>query len=210
VGEACGIARERVDAAKNRFLPAIRAGLQDAPIRGRITMSGYEGSELLVARLLVESGADVRYVGTALPRTVWSEPDREWLEARGVRVQYRASLEQDLAAMQEFEPDLAIGTTPVVQKAKELATPGLYFTNLISARPLMGAAGAGALSPVVGGALASRHRFDTMRSFFDGVGEGDAAGVWEEVPEARPAFRARHAKQNARAAARRADVEEPV
>ena len=69
------------------------------------------------------------------------DPDREWLEAQGVHVQYRASLEQDLAAMHEFEPDLAIGTTPVVQKAKEPAIPALYFTNLISARPLIGAGG---------------------------------------------------------------------
>ncbi|MEY4010269.1 MAG: hypothetical protein RLZZ93_961, partial [Actinomycetota bacterium] len=114
-----------------------------------ITMSGYEGSELLVARLLVESGADVRYVGTACPRTRWSDPDREWLEARGVHVQFRASLEQDLAAMEEFSPDLAIGTTPVVQAAKEQMIPALYFTNLISARPLMGPAGAGSLAQVI-------------------------------------------------------------
>jgi chlorophyllide a reductase subunit Y len=33
--------------------------------------------------------------------------------------------------------DLAIGTTPIVQAAKEARIPGLYFTNLISARPLM-------------------------------------------------------------------------
>ncbi len=75
---------------------------RSTPIKGRITLSGYEGSELLVARLLVESGADVRYVGTACPRTPWSDADREWLEAKGVHVQYRASLEQDLAAMREF------------------------------------------------------------------------------------------------------------
>jgi len=43
-------------------------------------------------------------------------------------------------------PDLAIGTTPVVQKAKAKATPALYFTNLISARPLFGVAGAGSLA----------------------------------------------------------------
>jgi 3,8-divinyl chlorophyllide a/chlorophyllide a reductase subunit Y len=30
------------------------------PIKGRITLSGYEGSELLVARLLIESGAECR------------------------------------------------------------------------------------------------------------------------------------------------------
>ena len=42
-----------------------------SPIDARITVSGYEGSELLVARLLIESGADVPYVGTACPRTPW-------------------------------------------------------------------------------------------------------------------------------------------
>ena len=120
-----------------------------------------------MARLLIESGADVRYVGTACPRTEWSNPDREWLEAKGVHLQYRASLEQDLAAMHEFKPDLAIGTTPVVQKAKELAIPALYFTNLISARPLMGAAGAGSLAQVVNAALANQSRFDEMKAFFE-------------------------------------------
>ena len=58
-----------IDAAKNKWLPAIRGVLAANPIKARITVSGYEGSELLVARLLVESGADVRYVGTACPAT---------------------------------------------------------------------------------------------------------------------------------------------
>ena len=89
-------------------------------IKGRITLSGCEGVELLVARLLIESGADVLYVGTACARTPWSEPDREWLESKGVAVKYRASLEDDCAAMEGFRPDLAIGTTPVVQKGKHL------------------------------------------------------------------------------------------
>ena len=84
IGEACGVAADKIDAAQNQFLPAIRAALAAKPIKGRITLSGYEGSELLVARLLVESGADVRYVGTACPRTRWSDADREWLEAKGV------------------------------------------------------------------------------------------------------------------------------
>jgi 3,8-divinyl chlorophyllide a/chlorophyllide a reductase subunit Y len=46
-----------------------QGALAAKPIKGRITLSGYEGSELLVARLLIESGADVPYVGTACPRT---------------------------------------------------------------------------------------------------------------------------------------------
>ena len=136
----------QIDAAKNQWLPAIKGALARTPIKGRVTVSGYEGSELLVARLLIESGADVPYVGTACPKTPWSAPDLEWLQARGVRVQYRASLEQDIDAVREFKPDLAIGTTPVVQAAKQCAIPSLYFTNLISARPLMGPMGAGSLA----------------------------------------------------------------
>jgi len=194
IGAACGVAQDRIDAAKNKFLPAIAGALANTPIKGRITLSGYEGSELLVARLLVESGADVPYVGTACPKTQWSDPDREWLESRGVRVQFRASLEQDIAAVEEFGPDLAIGTTPVVQHAKERSIPSLYFTNLISARPLMGPAGAGSLAQVINAALANKARFDTMTAFFDGVGTGHATGVWEDTPQDRPEFKARYAK----------------
>jgi chlorophyllide a reductase subunit Y len=200
IGEACGISADAVAAAQNRFLPAIRGALAAMPIKGRVTVSGYEGSELLVARLLIESGADVPYVGTACPRTRWSDPDRDWLEANGVRVQYRASLEQDLAAVEEHGPDLAIGTTPVVQHAKAKGTPALYFTNLISARPLMGPAGAGSLATVVNAAIAGKDRMASMKRFFDGVGEGHAAGQWHDVPVDRPDFKARYAAKRLAAA----------
>ena len=198
VGAACGVAQGLTDAAKNRILPAIEGALAAKPIRGRITVSGYEGSELLVARLLIESGAEVPYVGTACPRTKWSDPDREWLESKGVRVQFRASLEQDIAAVQEFGPDLAIGTTPVVQHAKEASIPGLYFTNLISARPLMGPAGAGSLAAVVNAALGNQARFDRMSAFFKGVGTGYASGIWEDTPQDRPEFKAKYARKVAK------------
>jgi 3,8-divinyl chlorophyllide a/chlorophyllide a reductase subunit Y len=195
IGSACSIAQDKVDAAKNRVLPAIAGALAKQPIKGRITVSGYEGSELLVARLLIESGAEVPYVGTACPRTRFSDADREWLEEKGTRVAYRASLEHDLAAVDEFHPDLAIGTTPIVQKAKQLAIPALYFTNLISARPLMGPAGAGSLAQVVNAALASQPRFEAMKDFFAGVGEGHTAGIWEEVPQDKPEFRAEYKRR---------------
>ena len=206
IGTAANVAQDKIDAAKNRFLPIIKGALAKTPIKGRITLSGYEGSELLVARLLVESGADLRYVGTACPRTVWSESDRDWLEARGVHVQYRASLEQDLAAMHEFKPDLAIGTTPVVQAAKQASIPSLYFTNLISARPLMGPAGAGSLAQVVNAAIGNKARFDQMSAFFGDVGKGHASGVWEAshgVPQDRPEFKAETKRQLQKQLARR-------
>ena len=185
IGDAAGASAADIAKARDAVLPAIRGALAASRISGRITLSGYEGSELIVARLLVECGADLRYVGTACPRTPQSDADRDWLEARGVLVRYRASLEHDLAAFREFKPDLAIGTTPVVQHAKSAGTPALYFTNLISARPLMGPAGPGSLAAVVNAALASKPRFDAMRSFFEGVGEGASAGIWPEAPRPR-------------------------
>ncbi|QFS84752.1 light-independent protochlorophyllide reductase subunit N [Roseivivax sp. THAF40] len=200
VGAAFSVERAKIDAAKAAMLPAIKAALAANPVEGKITLSGYEGSELLVARLLIESGADVPYVGTACPKTRFSKADAEWLEAHGCRVQYRASLEDDLAAMNFHKPDLAIGTTPIVQKAKELGVPGLYYTNLISARPLMGVAGAGSLAEVVNAAIAGKARMDKMRDFFEGVGAQDTAGVWEGAPNLRPDFRAQHQKKLDKAA----------
>jgi chlorophyllide a reductase subunit Y len=207
IGKAANVPTAKIEAAKQRFLPMIEAALARTPIKGRITVSGYEGSELLVARLLIESGAEVPYVGTAAPRTRWSDPDREWLEARGVAVRFRASLEQDMMAVDAFKPDLAIGTTPIVQKAKQKAIPSLYFTNLISARPLMGVAGAGSLATVVNAALGNRDRFDRMSAFFDGVGQGDTAGVWEKPPVDRPDFKAKYRKQVEAAAKKRKSEE---
>ena len=201
VADTFGISKKSAAAAKNAVLPAIADALSGARIKGRVTLTGYEGSELIVARLLVESGAEVRYVGTACPKTKWSDPDREWLEAHGVEVNYRASLEQDLAAVEEFKPDVAIGTTPVVQKAKEMAVPALYFTNLISARPLLGPAGAGQLGQILNAAIANKSRFDTMKAFFEGTGAGDTAGVWEDTPKINTAFREKNARKRARAAA---------
>ena len=200
IGDAFGLSKTQVAASQNAFLPAIKGALSDAQIDGTITVSGYEGSELLVARLLIEGGANVPYVGTACPKTPWNTADAEWLEAKGAQVKFRVSLEDDCSAMEAIRPNLAIGTTPVVQKAKELGVPGLYFTNLISARPLMGPAGAGSLVEVVKAAMAGKDRMDKMRDFFEGVGTGDTAGVWEGDPNLRPDFRAAHQKKLDKAA----------
>jgi chlorophyllide a reductase subunit Y len=82
-----------------------------------------------------------------------------------------------------------------VQAAKERGTPALYFTNLISARPLMGAAGAGSLAEVVNAAIAGKDRMDRMTEFFEGVGAGDTAGVWEGDPNVREDFRRQQQKK---------------
>ena len=195
IGRATGMP---ADAAKARALPAIRGVLEANPINARITVSGYEGSELLVARLLVEAGAEVPYVGTACPRTEWSDPDRDWLQARGTHVQYRASLEQDMSAMREVKPDLALGTTPLVQAAKEMGVPALYFTNMVSARPLFGPAGAASLASIVAAQTRGRERFGRMVSFFEGVGTAEGAGYgFTGKPVEPPGFRDRQRRQRA-------------
>ncbi|MCH2163747.1 MAG: chlorophyllide a reductase subunit Y [Marinovum sp.] len=195
IGDAFGLPEVQVGAAQNAFIPAIQGALAAAPIDGTITVSGYEGSELLVARLLIESGANVPYVGTAAPNTDWNKDDADWLISKGAKVKFRASLEDDCAAMEAVKPHLAIGTTPVVQKGKELGIPSLYYTNLVSARPLMGPAGAGSIAEVMNAAIAGKERLNHMREFFDGVGEGDAAGVWEGTPNVNERFRAANVRR---------------
>lgn len=88
----------------------------------------------------------------------------------------------------------------MVQHAKERSIPALYFTNLISARPLMGAAGAGSLATVINAALGNRDRFARMSAFFEGVGTGHATGVWEDTPQERPEFKAKFAARRVAAA----------
>lgn len=198
IGEAAEVPSAQVEAAIAAILPAIRGALAKSPINATVTVSGYEGSELLVARLLIESGATVPYVGTACPRTPWSEPDRAWLESRGCEVQYRASLEQDLAAVHSHRPQLAIGTTPLVQACKERAIPALYFTNLISARPLMGPAGAGSLAQVINGAIANQARFDTMREFFGDTGRATAPVSGQIHPRCAPSSAPTRAARSSR------------
>jgi chlorophyllide a reductase subunit Y len=75
VGRVAIVSACLVDAAKAKLLLAVSAALARSPIKGRITLLGYERSELIVGRLLVESGADLRYVGTATPRTRFSDAD---------------------------------------------------------------------------------------------------------------------------------------
>jgi chlorophyllide a reductase subunit Y len=59
----------------------------------------------------------------------------------------------------------------------------------------MGPAGAGSLGQVVNAAIANKGRMDGMKEFFEGVGTGDTAGIWEGAPNLRPDFRASHQKK---------------
>ena len=58
---------------------------------------------------------------------------------------------------------------------------------------------------MVNAALGNKARFDEMRDFFDGVGTGHAAGVWEDMPKDRPEFREHASASCARRQARKAE-----
>ena len=53
----------------------------------------------------------------------------------------------------------------------------------------------GSLAEVINAAIAGKARMDHMKEFFEGVGHGDTAGVWEGDPNLRPDFRAQHQKK---------------
>ncbi|MFN3578597.1 MAG: chlorophyllide reductase subunit Y, partial [Tabrizicola sp.] len=69
--------------------------------------------------------------------------------------------------------------------------------------------GAGSLAQVVTAAMGNRTRMQGMKAFFEGVGTGDSAGIWEGAPNLRPDFRAIHQKKLDKAA-RAARAEEMI
>ena len=175
IGAACGVAgRHGSTRPRPSSCRRSRRALAATPIKGRITLSGYEGSELLVARLLVESGADVRYVGTACPRTRWSRPTTaNGSRRRASQVQYRASLEQDCAAMRRIRARPRDRHDAGRAEGQGARDPGALLHQ-----PDLGAAADGrrparARSPRSSTPRsASKGRFDAMREFFEGVGDG--------------------------------------
>ena len=107
-----------------------------APQLGRLAVRTELGwLSVRTGEILIESGADVPYVGTACPKTAQSRADCDWLEAKGVKVKFRASLEDDLAAMEAIKPDLAIGTTPANDQM-DMAGAAITMVCVMSERRL--------------------------------------------------------------------------
>ena len=58
LGDTFNIKKD-IGEAKQKILPLIQKSLDNKKINNKITVSGYEGSELIVARTLIEAGAEV-------------------------------------------------------------------------------------------------------------------------------------------------------
>lgn len=137
------------------------------PLSARILVTGYEGNELAYARMLVEAGAEVPYVSTSIGADPLVLPDETWLRSRGTQeIVYRKSLEDDIAALDKYSPDLVLGTTPFCAAAKERGIPAMYFTNQLSARPFFLSGGMAATLAFIQQTLDGKPRYEWMQAFF--------------------------------------------
>jgi chlorophyllide a reductase subunit Y len=141
--------------------------LAASPLDGTILVTGYEGTELAYARLLVEAGAHVPYVSTSIGPDPLVVPDESWLRARGTQdVIYRKALEEDVDAIDRYKPDLVFGTTPLASIAKERGIPAMYFTNQLAARPFFLTGGMAATLGFIKQTLERSPRYQWMQEFF--------------------------------------------
>ncbi|MFN4293399.1 MAG: chlorophyllide a reductase subunit Y [Thermoflexales bacterium] len=146
-----------------------KAVINQFSLSGRVMVCGYEGNELLYARLLVEAGAEVPYISTSIQKSLYTAADEAWLKARGTReIVYQKTLEQDVRALDRYKPDLVLGTTPLSAEAKQRGIPGMYYTNMLSVRPLFLSAGLAGTIQLIRDALERAPRYEWMREFFEG------------------------------------------
>ncbi len=167
VGNALKLDPALVDQVIAEEREKTQAILAARPLSGRVMVTGYEGTELAYARMLVEAGAEVPYVSTSIGQDPLSLPDELWLKARGTKeVIYRKALEEDVAAIDRYQPDLVFGTTPLASIAKERGIPAMYFTNQLASRPFFLSSGLAATIEFVAGVLTKRERYQWMQEFF--------------------------------------------
>jgi len=137
-------------------------------LSGRIFVTGYEGTELAYARMLVEAGAEVPYVSTSIGADPLVLPDELWLKAHGTQeVIYRKTLEDDVRALDRYPPDLVLGTTPFASIAKERGIPAMYFTNQLASRPFFLTGGMAATIGFIKQTMERSPRYEWMVEFFE-------------------------------------------
>lgn len=168
VGSLLDLDPKLVDQVAEEERERAQAIVNAQPLSGRIFVTGYEGTELAYARLLVEAGADVPYVSTSIAQDPLVLPDEMWLRARGTKeIIYRKSLEEDVAALDKYPPDFVLGTTPFCSIAKERGIPAMYFTNQLASRPFFLSGGTAATLGFINQTMQRHERYQWMQSFFE-------------------------------------------
>lgn len=168
VGAVLNLDPKRVDQVAEAERERAQAIVRAQPLSGRVFVTGYEGTELAYARLLVEAGAEVPYVSTSIGQDPLVLPDEMWLKARGTKeIIYRKSLEEDVAALDKYPPDLVLGTTPFCSVAKDRGIPAMYFTNQLASRPFFLSSGMAATLGFINQTMQRHERYQWMHAFFE-------------------------------------------
>ncbi len=167
VGTALGLDRATVERVASDERERVRLAIADYPLNGlTFIVAGYEGHEFLLVRLLIEAGANVPYLSTAVNANPLAREEAAWLEAHGCRVLYGANFEDEIRALTDRPYDCVIGTTPLCAHAKELGIPSIYYTNAIATRSLMLASGAAEVLGLVAQTVRAKPRYDRIARFF--------------------------------------------
>ena len=156
-----------VEAVAREEQERVRAAMADHPLNGLTFMvAGYEGHEFLLVRLLIEAGASVPFLSTAVSTNPLAREEEAWLRERGCTVLYNANFDDEIAALTDRPFDCVIGTTPLCAHAKELGIPSIYYTNAMATRSLMLADGAADVLALVTQTVRAKSRYDRIARFF--------------------------------------------
>jgi chlorophyllide a reductase subunit Y len=167
IGEALKLDPAVVERVASQERDRVRLAIADYPLNGlTFIVAGYEGHEFLLVRLLIEAGANVPYLSTAVNANPLAREEEKWLAEHGCTVLYGANFEDEIKALTDRPYDCVIGTTPLCAHAKELGIPSIYYTNAIATRSLMLADGATEVLGLVTQTVRSKSRYDRIARFF--------------------------------------------
>jgi chlorophyllide a reductase subunit Y len=167
IGAALALDEATVERVAQQERALVREAIDGQRLDGLTFMvAGYEGHEFLLVRLLIEAGAAVPFLSTAVNANPLAREEERWLRERGCTVLYSANFADEIAALTHRPYDCVIGTTPLCAHAKELGIPSIYYTNAIATRSLMLAAGAADVLSLVNQTVRAKARYERIARFF--------------------------------------------
>jgi len=167
IGQTLELDAEQVERVAQQEKEKIKASIEQHKIDGTVIVAGYEGNEFPLVRLLLEAGLNVPYASTSIKKTELGKEDDKLFEMLGTDIRYRKFLEEDRRAVLEHNPDLVIGTTSLDSYVKEMGIPAIYYTNIMSSRPIYFAQGATTVLTLISGILKQRGIYEKMQAFFE-------------------------------------------
>jgi len=167
IGDALGLDEAKVEQVAQEEKAKIKTVIDAKKSKGTVLVAGYEGNEFPLVRLLLEAGFNVPYASTSIAHTSLGDDDHKLLTMLGTELRYRKTLEEDRRAVLKYKPDLVVGTTSLDSYVKELGIPAVYYTNIISSRPIYFAQGANTMLDLIQSLIKKQPTFENMKRFFE-------------------------------------------